>query len=380
LDFVLVTTKDFLTWSFSLLILNLIVLIAWTVVAPMEYSRFDKEAKEDVFGRTNEYYGTCASSKESTSFGATLLVLNIVFVILGNYWAWKTRNIETEYKESRYVALSLAFILQAWILGLPILFVVWDIPHAKYFVAFGVIFVTTLACLGTIFIPKMMAIRTDRKMRDDEGKRISFMSFVAERKRGSAEQEIDSDSNDEGPEDTTNQGEGEDVPVSGVTTEKMKTIQELSMSSSEDVWVSEIDANPRASVNIASSNSIYPSSEIIREEEEDEDEFGEVSESLTPPVGFLPPKRPGRRSVVRMPSFAIKSTQAKPTTGGTKIKYNPRVSHLRVNMSLSSMVYFISNLELTRLLARIIAVLLCHHYSPNETCSLQEDGSYHGLN
>jgi hypothetical protein len=106
------------------------------------------------------------------------MVFNLGLLVLANWWAYKARNVETEYHESTYIAISMASVLQAWCMGIPILIMVWDNPQGRFFVATGIVFVTSLAVLGLIFIPKCIAIVQDQNFEAAEEKRQNYMRFA----------------------------------------------------------------------------------------------------------------------------------------------------------------------------------------------------------
>ena len=101
----------------------------------MEWHRVPRDAT-DIFDRPVESYGNC-SNADALPFAIALLILNISILIMANWWAYQSRNIETEYHESRYIGITMASILQAWCMGIPILIVVWENPQAKFFVESG---------------------------------------------------------------------------------------------------------------------------------------------------------------------------------------------------------------------------------------------------
>ena len=158
-DFVHVTPVSIFGMFAALYLVNFIVMLTWQLVAPLQWIRVYLDSK-DVFDRYVDSYGLC-SSDNALPFVIVIVILNISILLVGNWWAYQARNIETEYGESRYIGISMASILQAWCMGIPILIVVWDNPQAKFFVEAGIIFVTALAVLLLVFIPKSFAIRAD---------------------------------------------------------------------------------------------------------------------------------------------------------------------------------------------------------------------------
>jgi hypothetical protein len=176
LDFIHVTSFDIFGTFAVLYLVNFVVMISWQFVSPLEWNRFLSDST-DIFDRPVESYGTC-SNEDALPFAVVIIILNITILFVANWWAYQARNIETEYQESRYIGISMASVLQAWCMGIPILIVVWDNPQAKFFVEAGIIFVTALAVLLLIFVPKMFAIHTDRVKAAQESKRLAYTTFT----------------------------------------------------------------------------------------------------------------------------------------------------------------------------------------------------------
>ena len=176
LDFIHVSPVD-IFGTFALMVsINLVVMMTWTLVSPLEWSRVNGEER-DMFERLFQSYGTCESD-DSVVYNFLIIVTNVIFLILGNWWNYVSRNIETEYGESRYIGISMAATLQAWGMGIPILVVVWDNPQARFFVESGIIFVTSLAFLTTVYLPKVLALRADRTKLNNR-KSEAFSSYQA---------------------------------------------------------------------------------------------------------------------------------------------------------------------------------------------------------
>ena len=194
LDFIHVTSFDIFGTLAFLLIINIVILACWTALDPREWTRTYKDAT-DVFGRPVESYGSC-NGDGSLPYVIVLLVVDFLFLIIGNWWAYQSRNIETEYLESRYIGISMAAVLQAWCMGIPILIVVWDTPQAKFFVETGIIFVTSLAFLLLIYVPKVMASITDRKNALAEEKRKAYSSFIENRVKQNKDYDDDNHKDD----------------------------------------------------------------------------------------------------------------------------------------------------------------------------------------
>ena len=102
-------------------------------------------------------------------------------------------------------------------MGIPILIVVWDTPQAKFFVETGIIFVTSLAFLLLIYVPKVMASITDRKNAIAEEKKKAYSSFIENRAK--RENDFDDDGDGDGGKDDADSYSGELAANSNETTD-----------------------------------------------------------------------------------------------------------------------------------------------------------------
>jgi hypothetical protein len=194
LDFIHVSALDiFVTFAFMLSI-NFVVLITWTLVSPLEWTRVDK-LERDMFARMFDSHGTCESDG-AVAFVIVIVVSNLMVLVLGNWWNYLARNIETEFGESRYIGICMAATLQAWGMGIPILVVVWENPQARFFVESGIIFVTSLAFLATMYLPKVLALRAHRT-RAKDSKVQAYTMYQARTKEPSNYEEEEEDPNDD---------------------------------------------------------------------------------------------------------------------------------------------------------------------------------------
>jgi 7 transmembrane sweet-taste receptor of 3 GCPR len=167
---------------------NFVLLLLWNLIAPLEWIRVPKDATDN-FDRPLESIASCATNGQSLTFAIVILVVNLSFLILGTFWAYKCRNIATEYNESIYVGLCIVALLQTWTIGLPILVVVRDNPSVSFYVQSGLIFVTSLMAIGFNFVPKAFAARKDfansRKEVYKEFKRAAILRQRAEEEEDS---------------------------------------------------------------------------------------------------------------------------------------------------------------------------------------------------
>jgi hypothetical protein len=128
---------------------NLLLLILWTVLDPLYWSR--------VTVSETETYGHCSAS-DNNAWKSLLIVLGLVnglALVLANVEAYKARAITTEYGESKYIAMIMASILQVIVVGMPLLFLVDDNPTASYFIRSSIVFVICMSILLMMFVPKI---------------------------------------------------------------------------------------------------------------------------------------------------------------------------------------------------------------------------------
>jgi 7 transmembrane sweet-taste receptor of 3 GCPR len=169
---------------------NLIVLICWTTISPLQWDR-EYSSSTDTFGRPNETYARCTSDNEAV-YWSLLAAFNLGVLVLCNWWAYRSRNIETEYNESSFVGVSAAAVLQAWAMGIPIIIVVVsDSPQAAFYVATGIVFVTAQALISLIYIPKVIALRKARKEELEKRKLESFRAHKNSGSKGGDDDEHD---------------------------------------------------------------------------------------------------------------------------------------------------------------------------------------------
>jgi hypothetical protein len=154
-----VTARDVMAPLVCLMTVNIVVLIIWTTVSPLEWVR--KAGAEDRFGRVVESSGGCTSD-DSLPFLIILATINISALLLASYQSYKARNISTEFSESEYIFRVVLLMIVVAGIGIPTTILVWDDPRARYFALSSVIFTVCASTLGFIFVPKLMYQSSDR--------------------------------------------------------------------------------------------------------------------------------------------------------------------------------------------------------------------------
>ncbi len=160
------TAKDVIGPYVALLVVNVIVLACWTAIAPLVFGRLYYPGT-DSWNRQIASYGVCYSDSDAKGGFVPYLVIigvvNVGVLIIANIQAYQARSIRTEFSESRYITIIMASMLQAFVIGIPGILLVWDIPEVYFVVMVCLISVMCFAVLAFMFIPKVSILRQKRK-------------------------------------------------------------------------------------------------------------------------------------------------------------------------------------------------------------------------
>jgi hypothetical protein len=149
-----VTVWDVLAPFCVMMTLNVAFLLTWTIVDPLYWERVD-------LGRTGdglrESYGRCTNAGTISPIMAGLIgAVNLVALLLANIEAYQTRELSVAFNESKFVGLAIASILQAMLIGLPLLFLADTNTTARYLVRCILVFVVCMSVMVFIFLPKFL--------------------------------------------------------------------------------------------------------------------------------------------------------------------------------------------------------------------------------
>lgn len=150
-----------------------IVLTLWTLTAPLKYVRMAHDST-DSFGRSMESYGTCQAEWNglSITFIVILLGINSLLVLSASVLAYRTYHISPEFLESKTVSFIMLCLVQAWLLGIPLMILSLTSPQAKFLMFSCIIFVTCQAVLLLIFGGKQCAIQHLKQTRRMESEMV----------------------------------------------------------------------------------------------------------------------------------------------------------------------------------------------------------------
>jgi hypothetical protein len=140
-----------------LMMINAIVMLAWTIDAPQVWKRM-QVTNYDTFGRSIETVGHCEPSnrRRSTVYLGILIAIDVSVLIFSNYQAYLARILPTEFSESNHIAIAMASMLEICLLGLPLLFLSSTDPSIDFVIRSLLASVTSLSILIPIFLPKLI--------------------------------------------------------------------------------------------------------------------------------------------------------------------------------------------------------------------------------
>lgn len=154
---VTVKEKDVILPFAILMTINFILMLLWTLTDPLVWVRTEPNDKYESQGHCQ------AEGKLQTVFLALIVIVNAFALILAIVEAFRARHLSTEFSDAFYVMMTMVSLLQALVIGIPLVILVNDISVAKYFVWSGLIFVLNMAILGFMFVPKMDTARRRAK-------------------------------------------------------------------------------------------------------------------------------------------------------------------------------------------------------------------------
>jgi ABC-type sugar transport system substrate-binding protein len=151
--------RDLYLPLFGLLGANIFCLTCWTIWDPVQYVR-KAHPGTDEWNRVISTYGVC--EVQSKAFGFILVAINLSAVIIANWQAYEARHIQSEFSESKYIALSMVCLLQAVLTAVPMLFLTMELPLVHYVVSCMTVSVCCLSIILLIFVPKISAAQNEK--------------------------------------------------------------------------------------------------------------------------------------------------------------------------------------------------------------------------
>jgi hypothetical protein len=163
---VTVTVWETANFIVRILVLDLLVVIVWTIVHPLEYVRTTTSVEFDDTTNimTINSIGRCEISADDEEdepvsiwvFVGPIIAVHALLMITTNVILYKVRNVGDRYQEQKYVALASIFACEVLVIGLPVVLAVGDNPGAVFIVFAGIIALNDIGILGFVFVPKII--------------------------------------------------------------------------------------------------------------------------------------------------------------------------------------------------------------------------------
>ena len=183
-----VEPKDVIVPLIVLLGVNVLVLALWTGLSPLSWER-SYVGSVDKYGRNLESVGACtAEAVDWAPYAGVLLVINFSMVGLASLQAYRARKIAVEYSESKWVAIILCALVQATVVGLPLMVIARGDPTLDFFVKAGIVFIICITALLAIFVPKFFYMKDARiaaakkrqRLSEQAARRAEYQRILAE--------------------------------------------------------------------------------------------------------------------------------------------------------------------------------------------------------
>lgn len=158
-------------WPFLLILASsIVVLIAWTVIDPLQWERVV------LAERPLETYGRCTSSN-MVPFVVPLFLLVGIITAMVLFIAWKARDIQAEFCEWNYCFYGVFIHLQMMAVGIPLYIVLNGISKsAVHLISIFLIFIFSAALVIAIIWPKALFMKLERRRSARSGSATSSLT------------------------------------------------------------------------------------------------------------------------------------------------------------------------------------------------------------
>lgn len=144
--------RDVIVILVPMLLIDMIILISWQVVSPLQWEREVTDYSFD--GYALESVGKC-DSDSGWYFMAGIVAFHIVCLCYALVLCWQVKDIPPDLADANWVSLSVIMVFQVSIMAIPIGAMVSDEPDAFYLVRTLALFLQSFTVLCLEFLPKM---------------------------------------------------------------------------------------------------------------------------------------------------------------------------------------------------------------------------------
>ncbi|CAB9527849.1 acid type B receptor subunit 2 [Seminavis robusta] len=171
---VTLSTKETFGWVCLVLTVDIVILVAWTAVDPLEWTR--ETISSDKFGEPLESVGYCHSDHWRV-FAAIIGVVHLVLMAVASYMCYRARHIPEEFSSSKFIAIAMFSNLQIFVIAIPVLIIVGKDPVSGFFIRSVVVWLNDIMVVGLIFGSLVARVYlTPRDTNNAANRRIRFSS------------------------------------------------------------------------------------------------------------------------------------------------------------------------------------------------------------
>jgi len=143
-----VTTASTLTVLAVILLIDVTILIVWTVVSPQEWQR--TVLIQDKYGEPLSSVGRCVSDHWAIFVGV-IGAYHFLLLSVACYMCYVARDVPTLFSEGKYITIAVISNLQIFVIAVPVLIVLGGYSEASFFIASTAIWMNDLVVVLLIF-------------------------------------------------------------------------------------------------------------------------------------------------------------------------------------------------------------------------------------
>ena len=160
----------------GVLLIDIAVLTAWTVTSPMHWSRYVLQA--DKYGDPLSSVGLCTGDNWMI-FASLIAVLHFCLLGIACFLCYVTRNISTQFSESKYLAIAMVSNMQIFVVGVPVLIIVGADPETSFFVRSVIIWMNDLVVVSLIFGNLIWSVHNKPRMTIESSVRLAQQRYAS---------------------------------------------------------------------------------------------------------------------------------------------------------------------------------------------------------
>lgn len=146
--------------------------------SPLKWVR---EVTEHLDGFATTSVGECQAGTKGWAFYLGLVVFHVVCLCYALVLCFQTKDINSDFAESSFVSLAVAFMFQVLVLVAPISALVHENTDVFYFIRATAVFLQNFTVLVLIFVPKIVRKVEEDRCPSPRAKRVSLSKKVEQR-------------------------------------------------------------------------------------------------------------------------------------------------------------------------------------------------------